>query len=82
VRGGYGIYYSEIPANTVAARDLNGPTGFFSFSAAPGFDVSKLAGYPDKLENPKTEQATLGAEHRFGGGWDLCRTATGGSSSP
>jgi hypothetical protein len=46
VRGGYGIYYSEIPANTAAAWDLNGPTGFFSFSAAPG-----QLGFPTSL-NP------------------------------
>jgi outer membrane receptor protein involved in Fe transport len=36
VRGGYGIYYSEIRANIVAGWELAGPTGFFNFSAAPG----------------------------------------------
>ncbi len=36
IRGGYGIYYSEIRANIVAAYALNGPTGVFTFSAAPG----------------------------------------------
>src|SRR4029079_3023105 len=29
VRGGYGLYYSEIRANIVAGWALNGPTGFF-----------------------------------------------------
>ncbi len=113
VRGGFGIYTTEIPADTAAAWDLNGPTGFFSFSAAPGqlgfptslaplpgfppgavlpprditirpgeagyysqfFDISKLAGYPDQLENPRTEQTTLGVEHRFTGGWGLSADA-------
>src|SRR5262249_15519682 len=51
VRGGYGIYYSEIPANTDAAWELNGPTGFFSFSAAPGqlgfpTSLAPLPGFP------------------------------------
>ena len=36
VRGGYGVYYSEVRANTAAAWNLNGPTGFFSFTAQPG----------------------------------------------
>jgi outer membrane receptor protein involved in Fe transport len=36
IRGGYGIYYSEIRANIVAGWELNGPEGFFNFSAAPG----------------------------------------------
>ncbi|HZF11619.1 MAG TPA: TonB-dependent receptor [Thermoanaerobaculia bacterium] len=109
VRGGFGSYYSEIQANTVAAWALNGPTGFFSFTAAPGqlgfptslqplsgfpagavlparditlqpgrrafysqfFDVSKLHGYPDQLLNPRTDQATLGAERQLGNRWFL-----------
>src|SRR4029079_11043642 len=32
VRGGYGLYYSEIRANIVAGWALNGPTGFFNYS--------------------------------------------------
>jgi outer membrane receptor protein involved in Fe transport len=109
IRGGFGSYYSEIPANTVATWDLNGPTGFFSFSAAPGqlgfptslnplsafppgavlpprditlepgrrayysqfFDISKLSGYQDQLRNPRTDQATLGAERELGSRWFL-----------
>ncbi len=45
VRGGYAMYYSEIRANIVAGWELNGPTGFFTFSAAPG-----QLGFPDSLE--------------------------------
>jgi outer membrane receptor protein involved in Fe transport len=109
VRGGYGIYYSEIRANIVAGWELNGPNGFFNFSAAPGqlgfptslqalpgfpagavlpardltvrpgdrafysqfFDVSRLSGYPDELLNPRTTQATIGAERDLGARWLL-----------
>ncbi|HTQ78892.1 MAG TPA: TonB-dependent receptor, partial [Thermoanaerobaculia bacterium] len=109
VRGGFGSFYSEVQANAVAAWALNGPTGFFSFSAAPGqlgfptslnplpafpagavlpprditiqpgrrayysqfFDISKLAGYPNELLNPRTDQATLGFERELGNRWFL-----------
>jgi outer membrane receptor protein involved in Fe transport len=109
VRGGYGIYYSELHANIVATWALGGPTGFFNYSVAPGqlgfptsltplagfppgavlpardvtirpgrasyysqfFDVSKLAGYPGELLNPKTDQVTLGAEREVGNRWFL-----------
>ena len=109
IRGGYALYYSEIRANIVAGWALNGPTGFFSFSAAPGqlgfpdsleplpgfppgavlpprditirpgmasyydrfFDVSKLRGYPDRLVNPKTHQATIGLERELFPAWIL-----------
>ncbi len=46
VRGGYGIYYSEVQANIDASWALAGPTGFFNFSAAPG-----QLGFPTSL-NP------------------------------
>ena len=36
VRGSYGIYYSEIKANTEASFTINGPTGIFSYSAQAG----------------------------------------------
>jgi outer membrane receptor protein involved in Fe transport len=45
IRGGYGIYYSEIRANIVAGWELNGPNGFFNFSAAPG-----QLGFPTSLQ--------------------------------
>lgn len=44
VRGGYGIYYSELRANLGASFALNGPTGLFTFSAAPG-----QLGFPTSL---------------------------------
>ena len=46
IRGGYGIYYSEVQANINASWALAGPTGFFNFSAAPG-----QFGFPTSL-NP------------------------------
>jgi outer membrane receptor for ferrienterochelin and colicin len=51
VRGGFGSYYSEVQANQVAAWALGGPTGFFSFSAAPGqlgfpTSLNPLGGFP------------------------------------
>ncbi|HEX2642827.1 MAG TPA: TonB-dependent receptor, partial [Thermoanaerobaculia bacterium] len=51
VRGGVGRYYSEIRANIVAGWELNGPEGFFNFSAAPGqlgfpTSFSPLPGFP------------------------------------
>jgi hypothetical protein len=36
VRGGFGIYYSQIPDNAQANYALTGPTGVFNYSAAPG----------------------------------------------
>jgi outer membrane receptor protein involved in Fe transport len=103
LRGSYGIYYSELRANLGAQFSINGPSGVFTFSAAPGgpgfptsfaplpafpagaplpardviirpgraaeysqfFDVEKLRGYPDKLLNPYTQQATFGIERQL-----------------
>ena len=36
LRGSYGIYYSEIPANTQATFSLGGPTGVFTYTVSPG----------------------------------------------
>jgi hypothetical protein len=107
IRGGFGRYYSEIPADTAAQWLLGGPTGFFNYSVAPGqtgfptsfaplpgfppgavvparnitirpgeasyysqfFDIGALSGYPDKLLNPYTDQATLGVERQLGNHW-------------
>lgn len=36
VRGGFGIYYSQITDNSQANYSLTGPTGVFNYSATPG----------------------------------------------
>jgi hypothetical protein len=45
VRGGYGIYYGQIPADVAAAWNISGPTGIFTFSATPG-----QYGFPSNLQ--------------------------------
>ncbi|HEX8720236.1 MAG TPA: TonB-dependent receptor [Pyrinomonadaceae bacterium] len=108
LRGSYGIYYSEVKANTGASFAINGPAGIFTFTATPGqtgfptslaplpafpagvvlpprdvtirpgraafyaqfgIDTALLRGYPDKLLNPYTQQATVGLERELPGGW-------------
>ena len=44
LRGSYGLYYSQIRANTAAAYRINGPQGIFTFTAAPG-----QLGFPTSL---------------------------------
>jgi len=36
IRGGFGIYYSQIVDNSAANYALTGPTGVFNYTAAPG----------------------------------------------
>ena len=36
IRGGYGIYYTELPANIVASSTINGPQGVFTYTVQPG----------------------------------------------
>lgn len=36
IRGGFGIYYSQIPDNSAANYALGGPTGVFNYTAGPG----------------------------------------------
>jgi len=36
LRGGYGIYHSEIRANIAAGYNIGGPTGVFTFTVSPG----------------------------------------------
>ncbi len=36
IRGGYGIYYTELPANIVANSSINGPAGVFTYTVQPG----------------------------------------------
>ncbi|HEY7790581.1 MAG TPA: TonB-dependent receptor [Vicinamibacterales bacterium] len=45
VRGSFGLYHSEIPANFAANWFINGPEGLFTFSAAPG-----QLGFPSNLQ--------------------------------
>ena len=41
VRGGFGLYYSQIVDNSAASYALTGPTGVFNYTATPG-----LIGFP------------------------------------
>jgi hypothetical protein len=36
IRGGFGIFYSQIPDNSQANYSLTGPTGVFNYSVTPG----------------------------------------------
>jgi len=36
VRGGYGMYYTQLRANTDASFELGGPLGVFTYTATPG----------------------------------------------
>lgn len=36
IRGGFGIYYSQLPDNAQANYALTGPTGVFNYTAGPG----------------------------------------------
>ena len=69
---GFPTSFSPLPGFPAGAvlppRDIMvrpGRAGFYN----QFFDVSRLAGYPDELKNPKTQQATLGVERNLGGGW-------------
>ena len=59
VRGGFGIYYSQIVDNSEANYALTGPTGVFNYTAAPGqigFPASvaaaPLAAFPAGAQAP------------------------------
>jgi len=58
VRGGYGIYYSQIHDNAEASYALAGPTGFFNFTVAPGqpgfpATVAPWASFPTGANTPR-----------------------------
>jgi outer membrane receptor protein involved in Fe transport len=36
LRAGYGIYYTELPANIVANSSINGPQGVYTYTVQPG----------------------------------------------
>ena len=115
VRGGFGVYYTQIRSNAVASYLVNGLDGLTTYTATPGqlgfptcltgsclplaFDPRTLApsqlparditiragradfyrqqfasyglnfdqlpNYPDKLVNPRSQVASLGAEREF-----------------
>ncbi len=44
VRGGFGVYHAQVVDNAEANYALNGPTGVFNYTAAPG-----QAGFPTSL---------------------------------
>ncbi|MFP5226152.1 MAG: carboxypeptidase regulatory-like domain-containing protein [Acidobacteriota bacterium] len=44
IRGGFGIYYSQVVDNEEAGYALTGPTGVFNYTAAPG-----QAGFPTSV---------------------------------
>jgi hypothetical protein len=44
LRGGFGIYYSQVPDNAQANYALTGPTGVFNYTASPG-----LVGFPTSV---------------------------------
>jgi hypothetical protein len=59
LRGGFGIYYSQIVDNSAANWALTGPTGVFNFTARPGqigFPASvaaaPLAAFPSGAQQP------------------------------
>lgn len=113
IRGGYGMYYTQIRANAVAGYLVNGLDGLTTYTATPGqtgfptcltgaclplnfdpktlapsqlparditigpgqrafyqaqfarygLDFSKLPFYPDRLENPRSQVLSIGAEY-------------------
>ena len=111
IRGGFGIYYSQIVDNNQANYSLTGPTGVFNYTAGPGqigfptsvaavplpafpagaqqplrslylrpgdasyynqfFPTNTLIGYPNALQNPYTEQWSIGVERRLAPNWVL-----------
>ena len=54
LRAGYNLFYSEIRTDLGAGYSLNGPQGFFSFSAAPG-----ACGFPTSFAPWPSIQAML-----------------------
>jgi hypothetical protein len=56
LRGGFGIYYSQIVDNAAANYALTGPTGVFNYTATPG-----QPGFPDSIEDVPIAEFPEGA---------------------
>jgi len=56
LRGGFGIYYSQIVDNAQANYALTGPTGVFNYTATPG-----QIGFPDSVADAPLPQFPAGA---------------------
>lgn len=56
IRGGFGIYYSQIIDNSAANYALTGPTGVFNYSATPG-----QVGFPDTVASAPLPAFPAGA---------------------
>jgi hypothetical protein len=66
VRGGYGLYYTELRANNDASFTLGGPQGQFTYSAAPGqtgFPTCVGAGCTPVVFNQNAALSTLPARN-------------------
>lgn len=57
IRGGFGIYYSQIVDNSEANYALTGPTGVFNYSAAPG-----QVGFPSSVAAVPLAAFPVGAQ--------------------
>lgn len=57
IRGGFGIYYSQIVDNSEANYALTGPTGVFNYSAAPG-----QIGFPASISSAPLPAFPAGAQ--------------------
>ncbi|HWE52318.1 MAG TPA: carboxypeptidase regulatory-like domain-containing protein [Bryobacteraceae bacterium] len=57
IRGGFGIYYSQITDNSAANYALTGPTGVFNYSAAPG-----QIGFPATVASAPLPAFPVGAQ--------------------
>jgi len=57
IRGGFGIYYSQVVDNSQANYSLTGPTGVFNYSAAPG-----QIGFPTSVSDVPLPAFPAGAQ--------------------
>jgi hypothetical protein len=57
VRGGFGIYYSQIVDNSEANYALTGPTGVFNYTASPG-----QVGFPTTIASAPLPAFPVGAQ--------------------